>query len=208
VFLSHNMPLNIPSELPTNMKQVRGVTEATKNGFMFGDANVTEADAIVLCTGYDYVFPFLEASCGVYVEDNQVKPLYKHLIHTTFPSMAFIGIPFQICPFPMFHYQVMFFVKSFIDDIKLPSKQEMDAETQQEYDNHIKKGLAPRHFHKMGHLQWGYNDNLAQLMGISPLPPSISNLYDHVHDIRRKTLMTYKESSYRLSSRSSFERVL
>ena len=40
------------------------------------------------------------------VENNIVKPLYKHLIHTTFPTMAFIGIPFQIVPFPLFDVQV------------------------------------------------------------------------------------------------------
>lgn len=40
------------------------------------------------------------------VEGNQVKPLYKHMINCDFPSMAFLGIPVQICPFPMFDFQV------------------------------------------------------------------------------------------------------
>lgn len=40
------------------------------------------------------------------VDGNQVKPLYKHMINCDFPSMAFLGIPVQICPFPMFDFQV------------------------------------------------------------------------------------------------------
>lgn len=61
---------------------------------------------ILIITGYEYTFPFLNKDCNVMIEDNVVKPLYKHLIHSMFPSLAFIGIPFQICPFPLFDFQV------------------------------------------------------------------------------------------------------
>ncbi|XP_064108103.1 uncharacterized protein LOC135216603 isoform X4 [Macrobrachium nipponense] len=105
VFLSHNQPVNHPSDFPANVEQVRGVVEATENGFNLMDGSHIEADVIMFCTGYEFSFPFLTKDCGITVEDNVVKPLYKHLIHSAYPSMAFIGIPFLVCPFPLFDFQ-------------------------------------------------------------------------------------------------------
>ncbi|XP_069936413.1 senecionine N-oxygenase-like [Cherax quadricarinatus] len=51
VFLSHNQPVPIPSELPHNVRQVRGVVSALRNGFVFGDGSSAEADVILYCTG-------------------------------------------------------------------------------------------------------------------------------------------------------------
>lgn len=65
-----------------------------------------EADCIISFAGYEFTFPFLSEKCGVTVEDNVVKPLYKHLINVAHPTMAFIGIPSKIVPFPFFDYQV------------------------------------------------------------------------------------------------------
>lgn len=62
----------------------------------------------ILKTGYEYTFPFLSDSCGITIEDNQVKPLYNHVVNTAHPSMGLIGIPFQIVPFPVFDVQVCY----------------------------------------------------------------------------------------------------
>ncbi len=76
-------------------------------------AELEEFDCIVLCTGYCYDFPFLNGDVLHDANGNQgstelestlpliemgkncVKPLYKHLIHARFPSLAFVGIPFK-----------------------------------------------------------------------------------------------------------------
>lgn len=61
----------------------------------------------VFYVGYVYDFPFLSPNCGISVEKGKyIYPLYRHLIHAKFPSMAFIGIPFTVCPFPQFDIQV------------------------------------------------------------------------------------------------------
>lgn len=49
--MSHNLPVQIPSELPPNVRQVRGVVSAFDNGFDFGDGSSAEADVIMYCTG-------------------------------------------------------------------------------------------------------------------------------------------------------------
>lgn len=49
--LSHNYPVAIPSKLPSNVRQVRGVVSAMEDGFEFGDGSSAQADAILYCTG-------------------------------------------------------------------------------------------------------------------------------------------------------------
>ena len=53
---------------------------------------------MILATGYHYTFPFLAPECGVKVDmDNRVvQPLYKHLISIANPSLAFVGLPFNV----------------------------------------------------------------------------------------------------------------
>lgn len=59
-----------------------------------------------MISGYLFDFPFLTEKCKVVVDGNRVMPLYKHLIHMEFPTLCFIGLPFTVLPFPMFHFQV------------------------------------------------------------------------------------------------------
>jgi hypothetical protein len=60
--------------------------------------------------GYNFDFPFLTPECKVRIEGRRVMPLYKHLIHTELPTICFVGLPFKVLPFPLFHFQVTDFV--------------------------------------------------------------------------------------------------
>ena len=57
------------------------------------DGSKIEVDAVLLCTGYHYDFPFLSQECNVEVQGRVVQPLYKHMLHPDHPTIAFIGIP-------------------------------------------------------------------------------------------------------------------
>lgn len=67
-------------------------------------------DALIFCTGYNFKFPFLDKSTKISVDDNYVKPLYKHMFNVEHPSMSFVGIPMGVVPFPFFHVQVLFLI--------------------------------------------------------------------------------------------------
>lgn len=207
VLLSHNHPTPIPSELPPNVRQVRGVESALENGFVFVDGSSAEADVILYCTGYLFSFPFLSKECGITIEENVVKPLYKHIINTKYPSMAFIGIPFLVCPFPLFDFQVQYYLKTQTGTLPLPSEPEMNASIKNEFEDHITKGLHIRHFHKMGKLQWQYTDNLAKVAALPILPQAVRDLFDAVHATRIASLMTFKRSSYRITGETTFVKV-
>jgi len=62
---------------------------------------IREVDAIPFSTDYWYRFPFL-ASDWVSVGDNWVKGLYRQVVAVEDSSLAFIGLPFRIVPFPLF----------------------------------------------------------------------------------------------------------
>ena len=198
VYLSHNKPL-LQSKLPANLVQVRGIVECiTENGFLLSDGSKIQVDALIYCTGYEYSFPFLSDSCSVRVENRQISPLYKHMIHADFPSLGFIGMPLTIVPFPLFDRQIQWFTAILQGQYGLPSSAEMRAEIQAEKESRLNQGIAEKHFHVFKEYQWDYNSELAQLAGIPDLPKSVENLYNVVGKERRTNLATYKRDSFQM----------
>lgn len=104
VFLSHGTKLKTP--LPEGIAQKPYVVALTKNGAVFQDSTEETVGEILYCTGYKYTFPFLTPECGIEASSCKVQPLYKQVININRPTMCVIGIPFRVCPFPMFDVQV------------------------------------------------------------------------------------------------------
>ncbi|KAK7040644.1 hypothetical protein SK128_018644, partial [Halocaridina rubra] len=50
VYLSHNFPVMLPSELPPNVTQVPGLGKATRDGFNVNDGRLVLVDSILFCT--------------------------------------------------------------------------------------------------------------------------------------------------------------
>ncbi|KAK4295256.1 hypothetical protein Pmani_032170 [Petrolisthes manimaculis] len=197
VLLSHNFPLPIPSELPPNMRQVQGVVSALDEGFVFADGSSAQADVIMYCTGYEFTFPFLTDDCGVTIENNIVKPLYKHVINTTHPSMGFIGIPFQVCPFPTFDFQVRYFLGTLTGIVTLESQNEMVAATQFELECRRSLGYSDKKFHQLGFVrQEQYLADLAKNMHAAQIPQHILTNFKVVVFRAIFSIMKFKQYSY------------
>ncbi|XP_066956718.1 uncharacterized protein [Macrobrachium rosenbergii] len=206
VFLSHNQPVNHPSEFPANVEQVRGVVEATEKGFNLMDGSHIEADVIMFCTGYDFSFPFLTKDCGITVEDNVVKPLYKHLIHSAYPSMAFIGIPFLVCPFPLFDFQAQHYLATLTGHLKLPSSEEMAAVTSEEMNQKNEEGIPVRHYHKIGMGgQRKYMEEVVKETGCTAPKPYVFTLLTTVFIRLILDAAHFKEFRYRVQPDGSFD---
>ena len=209
VFLCHNNPV-LPSKLPDNFDQKKGITEIIgPKDLKLTDGSILEdIDVLLFCTGYHYSFPFLDEVCRPKVENRMVWPLYKHFVHIDYPSMCFIGIPIQICPFPQFDLQVQFFVKALTGERPLPSPEAMLEDTRRELSSKLDRDIPMRHFHKMGNSQWDYNRSLCKLANLTPIPLKVENLYNAVHERRRHHLTTYKKDIYRLSENAKvYERI-
>ncbi|XP_013404525.1 flavin-containing monooxygenase FMO GS-OX-like 4 [Lingula anatina] len=204
VYLSHNKPA-LSTSLPDNLSQTSGIVELTADGGMMKNGQKLEFDVLLLCTGYHYSFPFLSANCHVNIDDGRVTPLYKHIVHTEFPTLFFIGICTKLCPFPQFHNTVKFILATLDGTFQLPPKEDMMAEEQREFEWRLKKGYAHRHAHLMGPLQWDYFNELADLGKYERLPKAVQNLFDEIHRTRCNDLQNYRNINYQITGPETFE---
>jgi cation diffusion facilitator CzcD-associated flavoprotein CzcO len=61
-----------------------------------------DVDAVVFCTGYFYSFPFLRnLSSPVTTDGSCARHLYEHMLYVDDPTLAFVGIPQRVVPFPV-----------------------------------------------------------------------------------------------------------
>ncbi|XP_071962969.1 uncharacterized protein [Antedon mediterranea] len=206
VTISHwKSPLRSP--LPENMKQVSVIKEVVGNQVVFSDDTREVVDGIIFCTGYNFDFSFLHAECNVTVDDGRITPLYKHILHSKYPSLSFIGICSTICPFPMFSCQVLFVISALTGVMQLPSEEQMKVDIENDYEKRRREGLAHRHAHVMGPRQWKYNDDICNLAGVDTIPEVVQTLYDAVHDERTWNVADYKKSNFKLVDNKSYEKI-
>ncbi|CAG5075607.1 Similar to At1g12200: Flavin-containing monooxygenase FMO GS-OX-like 2 (Arabidopsis thaliana) [Cotesia congregata] len=183
VYLSHNGP-RFSSALPQNMTEITRVKFVNGNEFHLTDATTVVADDLLYCTGYNFSFPFLDETCHIKVDNDHVNTLFNHLINIKHPKMAFVGIPFKVIPFPMFHIQVQYFLKLLRGQVTLPSLEVMIE------DSKVKTNKA----HALEALQWEYNDYLADAAGIDKLPKFYKIGYSEWSVKRTENLLRYKYS--------------
>lgn len=177
VLLSHNLPVPFPSEFPPNVKQGSGIVKAVENGFYLKDGSFQEADALLYCTGYKYTFPFLEDKCGITVENNHVEPLYKQIINASFPTMGFIGLPSRIIAFPLFNYQVQYFLATLTGKTPLPRTAEMKSEIEAYAGERKNQGWKESQYHILQNDQFQYMEDLATLAGVELPSPHLKKIW-------------------------------
>ncbi len=130
---------------------------------------IEAVDAFLFCTGYRYRFPFLDASL-IGVGDNWVRGLYRQLVAVDQPTLAFVGLPFRIVPFPLFQRQARWFARLLNRDFPLPSHAERRRAHRREIERLRGKGVAERHYHFLGDGQIDYLNDLARQCGDAPVP--------------------------------------
>ena len=130
---------------------------------------IRDVDVVLFCTGYWYRFAFLGAGL-VSVGDNWVKNLYRQVVAVEHPTLAFIGLPFRIVPFPVFQRQARWFARSLAGDFPLPSAAERRRVHREEIARLRAAHVAERHFHRLGDKQIDYLNGLAGQCGDSPVP--------------------------------------
>jgi cation diffusion facilitator CzcD-associated flavoprotein CzcO len=85
-------------------------------------------DAIVFCTGYFYSFPFLRnLSPPVITDGSYARHLYEHILYIEDPTLAFLGIPQRVVPFPIAEAQSSYVARLWAGRLRMPSHDEMLA---------------------------------------------------------------------------------
>lgn len=197
VILSHHSRETICTVFPENVVQKPDLMQLTERNAIFSDQTKEQVDVVFYCTGYKYSFPFLAESCGVWVDSNMVKPLWKHLVSIENPTLALVGLPYYVCAFSMFDLQVRFVLRHWHGERQFPEKEDMlKSETEEATTRIFKKHLQKRHFHMMGPEQGQYYADLANIAGITPLPPVLTELHNKSSNRFLDDLVHYREDRY------------
>ncbi|KAJ0061520.1 hypothetical protein NL108_005503 [Boleophthalmus pectinirostris] len=208
VYLSHRPPL-LTFPLPPNISEVESIKKIQEDGtVMFQDGGVVRPDVLLLCTGYNFTFPFVSgAELGVRVESDFVGPLYRHLMPPSYPSIFFIGLCTQICPFPHFHCQVQYCLAVLEGAVTLPSVQQMEQESGSWLEERLRRGLPQRHLLRVEQEQWEYCRGLAQDANFSQIGDVVKSLFQEVWRQRRVHPVLYRKHNYRMISDTQWERL-
>ncbi|XP_022108004.1 flavin-containing monooxygenase FMO GS-OX4-like [Acanthaster planci] len=204
IYLSHHNSNLTRTVLPSNLKQVPDVALIEEGRFVFADGQRVEADSLILSTGYLYDFPFLAPECEVVVDRKRISPLYKHVLHTKFTSLSFMGMVWSICPFHVISSQVRFAMAVLDGTVTLPSTADMNSDSQRDYEYRRNELKFPHHYaHKLGPMQFHYNKELLQMAKVDEdddaVKPIFEELYHKTHDLRLEDMANYKTHIFELS---------
>ncbi len=117
--------------------------------------NKVQCDHIIYCTGYCYEYPFFEPDT-IMMHDKCVHPLYKHLVHLYYPSLAFVGLPYNVLPFLLFEAQAEYLASLWSRQVALPLFQVRYKKMLSTYSDAQGKNQFPNHVHKLSEGQWDY----------------------------------------------------
>ncbi|KAK5649049.1 hypothetical protein RI129_003941 [Pyrocoelia pectoralis] len=181
VILSHRAP-TIYITFPKNLTEKPEVAEFTENGARFVDETTDTFDCVLYCTGFQYLCPFVNEKCGLTMDNNWIRPLYKQIINIDHPTMHFIGLPYIGCGIPLFDLQVQFSLAALEKKFNLPPKEEMIEELTQFMKRRREEGIPDFQAHKLGsaEAQEEYVQQLSDVSGIKPMRPVINKLYAYI----------------------------
>ncbi|XP_065077840.1 senecionine N-oxygenase-like isoform X2 [Ochlerotatus camptorhynchus] len=207
VYFSHHVPQKLKdAEFPANVVQVPDVARLHEADVEFVDGSRQSVDFILYCTGYHFNFPFLHKDCGIELDDDWVRPLYKQIININYPTMAFIGIPFLVCTTLMFDLQSRFIMKYYSGSRLLPSREEMMEDFEKEINDRWARGLQKRQAHMMGgEVQRVYYNDVAKTADIEPIPPVMINMHIASHRRKNEDLSGYRNDIFRAVDKENFE---
>jgi hypothetical protein len=161
------------------------VNNSDQLGFVrFSDGSIEQVDIIVWCTGYAYDYPFLipsEDNCEEIGENypisttqiikkRKVSNLFQQVFSISNPTLAFIGLPYSVVPFPLFYLQAKWISSIYSNSQQLPSTEDQinwlnDFEKGILTKNSNDKDLSIEKYHYLGDAQWDYQRFLANAAG-------------------------------------------
>jgi trimethylamine monooxygenase len=95
----------------------------------FKDGSTAEVDAIILCTGYQHHFPFMQDSLRLRTRNRLYAPgLYKGVVWADNPKVMYLGMQDQWYTFTMFDAEAWFARDVILGRIELPAKAEMQKD--------------------------------------------------------------------------------
>ena len=153
----------VRSTLPNNFLQVPQIASfSPSNAFRdIADAEIVLVDNtslngigfVIFCTGYRFSLPFLPSYRGetvnletIITNGVQLHNLHKDTFFIEDPTLAFVGVPFEIATFAVFDIQAVAIAAAFSGKALMPGKQKM----REEYEQKKQECGAGMRFHLLG----------------------------------------------------------
>ena len=115
---------------PEGIEELPLVTKFEGNTAHFGDGSTREIDAVILCTGYQHHFPFMEDALRLRTGNRLWPPgLYKGVVWLDNTKLFYLGMQDQYYTFSMFDAQAWYVRDVILGGIALPSREEMEKDT-------------------------------------------------------------------------------
>ncbi|HEY8264906.1 MAG TPA: NAD(P)/FAD-dependent oxidoreductase [Methyloceanibacter sp.] len=114
---------------PAGMDERPLLTKIEGKTVYFKDGSKKDFDAIILCTGYQHHFPFLDDELKLRTHNRMHPPhIYKGIFWIDNPKLMYLGMQDQFYTFSMFDAQAWYARDVILGRIKLPSKAEMEKD--------------------------------------------------------------------------------
>jgi dimethylaniline monooxygenase (N-oxide forming) len=172
--INRYLPVNVTAGISTECLQMigDGTIQVTLPIESFDEKSITvplegekrltiSPDYIVLCTGYELNFPFLEPD--LLRVDYRVMPLFKQVVHINDPTICFLGLPIRVEPLLTSEHQARWVDSIWSGERNLPSKPTMTQDNMNREQLMQKKGVLLRFWHTVDYLP--YLDEIAHLGG-------------------------------------------
>ena len=115
---------------PDGIEELPLVTKFEGATAHFRDGSTREVDAVILCTGYQHHFPFMEDSLRLRTRNRLWPPnLYKGVVWMDNTKLAYLGMQDQYYTFSMFDAQAWYVRDVIMGGIELPSREEMEKDS-------------------------------------------------------------------------------
>ncbi|XP_050540147.1 senecionine N-oxygenase-like isoform X2 [Daktulosphaira vitifoliae] len=201
VYLSHHserLKNSLSGNIPSNFIQKGDIHNILEDGVIFDDGSFETVDSIIFCTGYKFDYPFLSPECGIYIENNHIQPLFKHIVNIEHPTMCFLGIPIKTAPFPLFDLQARF-AKTFLSGTKcLPNKGDMLEDTRKDVEKRLANGARKNELHDLAAKSKDYFDDLANFADIKPIAPVILRIFCEAFMRVMTNFFSYRKDLYKI----------
>lgn len=114
--------LALHEKMPPHTSRVAPIERIDKDVIICQDGQrLDDVDTIVFATGYLYSFPFLPFEGGELIKDGQkVLNLVQHLFYKRNTTLAFVGLPIRIVPFPLAQAQGVLIARYWAGRVPLP----------------------------------------------------------------------------------------
>ncbi len=180
---------------PDNWEEVPLLTKVEGNTCTFKDGTVKNIDAIILCTGYQHHFPFMEESLKLRTANRLASAdLYKGVAYVHNPELFYIGMQDQWFTFNMFDAQAWWARDVIMSKIQVPSKAEMEADVA---DRVAREDAGENDYDAI----WYQGDYVKELIADTDYPDfdleGACMAFKEWKGHKKKNIMTFRDNSYK-----------